>query len=478
MKDVLEQLMASVPSAIEYADARFVETREEQLSVRNGEPESLEQTHRAGIGVRAQVDGAWGFAATDRVDADGAGIALERAIAVARAQPRVPRCALAPEAPARGEWHNPIEVDPFEISLEEKLSLLVAAERELRAEPLVVVSSADYLATAERRIFASSDGALTDQRIVECGGGVSAVAVSREESQTRSYPGAHQGSVAQAGHEHFLGLGLQEHTPRVASEAVELLSAPLCPAGETTVILDGQQLALQIHESVGHAVELDRILGQEASYAGMSWVGPDDRDALRYGSALMNMTADATSPGGLGTFGWDDEGVPAQRTAIVSGGVLRGYLSSRESAAAIGLERSGGCMRAEGFARQPIVRMTNINLEPGDAGSLADLIADTDTGLLLETNRSWSIDSRRLHFQFATEVAREIRDGEVGRLLRNPSYGGVTPAFWAGLDAVCSAEEWRLWSVLNCGKGEPGQTMRVSHGAAPARFRDVRVGIA
>jgi len=158
--------------------------------------------------------------------------------------------------------------------------------------------------------------------------------------------------------------------------------------------------------------------------------------------------------------------------------VLRATLSDRASAAAIGLDRSGGCARADGFARQPIVRMTNVSLEPGEAGSLADLIADTESGLYLETNRSWSIDDRRLHFQFGTEVAREIRDGELGRLYRNPSYAGVTPQFWGSLDAVCSDREWALWGLINCGKGEPGQTMAVSHGAAPARFRDVEVGVA
>jgi len=192
----------------------------------------------------------------------------------------------------------------------------------------------------------------------------------------------------------------------------------------------------------------------------------------------MSVTADATSPAGLGSYGWDDEGVAARAEPIVRGGVLTGFLSSRETAAAIGLDHSGGCMRAEGFARQPIVRMSNVNLEPGDAGSLDELIASTERGLLLDTNRSWSIDSRRLHFQFATEAAWEIVDGERGRLLRNPSYSGTTPEFWRSLDAVCSPSEWRLWGLPNCGKGEPGQAMRVSHGTAPARFRDVQVGVA
>jgi TldD protein len=241
------------------------------------------------------------------------------------------------------------------------------------------------------------------------------------------------------------------------------------------VILGSEQLALQVHESIGHALELDRILLGEASYAGESWVTEDRLGALRYGSDQLTVTADATLPGGLGSFGWDDEGVAAARTELIVAGELRGTLSNRESAAAVGLERSGGCARAEGFARQPIVRMTNVSIEPGDAGSLEDLIAATDRGLYLESNRSWSIDDRRLQFQFATEVAREIRGGELGRLYRNPVYAGVTPRFWGSLDAVGDAAAWSLWGLTNCGKGEPGQVMEVSHGAAPARFRDVQV---
>ncbi|HEX8123378.1 MAG TPA: TldD/PmbA family protein, partial [Solirubrobacteraceae bacterium] len=344
--------------------------------------------------------------------------------------------------------------------------------------PRIVRSDATCASRRVRTAFASSEGAACSQERVECGGAISVIAVDGDELQVRSHPGAHGGSAACAGWEHVLGFDLVARAPRIAAEAIELLSAPECPAGRRTVILGGEQLALQIHESIGHALELDRMLLMEAAYAGTSWVQPRDLGTLRYGSEHLNITADATLRGGLGTFGWDDEGVAAARTPLIEAGVLRAALSDRGSAAQIGLQRSGGCARADGFARQPIVRMTNVSIEAGDAGTLADLLADTGEGLYLETNRSWSIDDRRLHFQFATEVAREIRGGELGRLLRNPSYAGTTPAFWASLDAVCSAEAWELWGVTNCGKGEPGQFMAVSHGAAPARFRDVEVGVA
>ena len=479
MRDLLTDLIDSARARAGYADARFVRSRVEQLSTRNGRLDRLDREESEGIGVRVRVGGAWGFAATRGTDRAAAEDALERALLIAEAQPAVPGAApLAPEPAAHGEWATAAQRDPFEVPLEEKLGVLLAADAGLRTEPGVNLTLARFSAFDTEKLFASTDGALCEQRITECGGGIAAVAVAGDESQVRSYPASHGGHVAAAGYEHFLELELAGHAPRVAAEAVALVRAPACPPGLTTLILAGEQLGLQVHESVGHAVELDRVLGREASYAGTSFVPADGIGSLRFGSEHMSVTADATSPGGLGTYRWDDEGVEGRAVPIVRDGVLAGFLSSRETAAEIGLERSGGCMRADGFTRQPIVRMTNVNLEPGEAGTLDDLIADTGEGLLIETNRSWSIDNRRLHFQFEGEAAWEIRDGERGRLLRNPSYAGVTPEFWASCDAVCSPGEWRLISLLDCGKGEPGQVMRVSHGAAPARFRDVEVGVA
>ena len=462
----------------EYADARFVSSAHERIATRLGRVESVGNAEEEGIGVRVRVGGAWAFAATSDVSAAGAEAALGRALAVAEAQPAVAAARLAPEPAAAGSWANPVEQDPFGVPIEDKLALLLEADAAMRGDPRIAVSSAYFAAFREERVFASTEGAALRQRTVECGGGLHAIAVGDGESQGRSYPGSHGAGIVQGGWERFDHAGLLREAPRVAEEAVALLTAPACPAGRATVILDGEQAALQVHESVGHAVELDRILGGEASYAGTSFLTPGDGGSFRYGSELMNVTADATAPGGLGTFGWDDEGVAAQAVPIVRGGVLAGFLSSRESAAATGLERSGGCCRAEGFARQPIVRMTNVNLQPGDGGTLDDLIAATDEGIFMETNRSWSIDDRRLHFQFGTEAAWEIRGGERRRLLRNPSYAGVTPEFWSRLDAVGSPEAWRLWSVLQCGKGEPGQAIHASHGTAPIRVRDVEVGTA
>ena len=475
---LLTDAISTAPSRCSYAEARHVATDSEAVLVRNGRVEEVDSDAVAGIGVRVRVGGGWGFAATREETRAGVERALARALAIAESQPTAPAGALAPVAPARGHWSCSFEQDPVAVSLEDKLELLFAAEAALHGDPRIVRSEAECESRRVRTAFASTEGAACTQERVECSAAITVIALDGDELQVRSYPSAHGGLGACAGWEHVLGFDLAGNAPRVASEAIELLSAPPCPAGRATVVLDGDQLALQIHESIGHALELDRMLLGEAAYAGTSWVAAADLGSLRYGSELLHVTADATLPGGLGSFGWDDEGVAAQRTPLIEAGVLRAALSDRQSAAAIGLERSGGCARADGFARQPIVRMTNVSIEPGDAGTLADLVADTGDGLYLETNRSWSIDDRRLQFQFGTEVAREIRGGELGRLLRNPSYAGVTPRFWRGLDAVCSAPEWRLRGLGNCGKGEPGQMMRVSHGTAPARFRDVEVGVA
>src|SRR3954452_22715839 len=470
--------MDSAAARRAYADVRFVRQRSEFIATRNGEGDELHRDEDEGIGVRVRVGGAWGFAATRDTSKAAAEAALERALAIARAQPRAEATELAPEPPARGEHRGGEGTDPFEVPLERKLERLLAADAALGDDPRMNLRQAHYGAYARDTIFASTDGALYDQTVLECGGGLAATAIEGDEVQVRSFPGSHRGDTMQAGYEHFDSMPLVEQAPRVAEEAIALLGADPCPPTRTTLILDGEQLALQVHESVGHAVELDRVLGGEASYAGVSWVPPDAIGNLRYGSELMNVTADATSPGGLGSYRWDDEGAEGRPVPIVRDGQLRGFLSGRESAASIGLERSAGCMRADGFARQPIVRMTNVNLEPGDAGSLEDLIASTERGIYMETNRSWSIDQRRLHFQFGTEIAWEIEDGRRTRILRNPTYAGITPKFWASLDAICSPSEWKLWGVVNCGKGEPGQAMHVSHGAAPARFRNVQVGIA
>jgi TldD protein len=253
------------------------------------------------------------------------------------------------------------------------------------------------------------------------------------------------------------------------------LRAPYLEPGTRDLIIDGSQVGLQVHESVGHPTELDRVLGDEAAFAGTSFVRLEDVGSLRCGSEHVTVTSDATIPGSLGSFGWDDEGVPAQRDYLVRDGILVGLQSSRESAPAIA-RTSNGCMRADGWNRIPLVRMTTVSLEPG-TWDFDDLVADTDGGVYIETNNSWSIDDKRLNFQFACEIGWEIENGELGRMVKNPNYTGITPQFWGSCDAVCSRDHWRVWGLANCGKGEPMQVAHVAHGAAPARFRNVQVGV-
>jgi TldD protein len=431
----------------------------------------------AGIGVRVLVEGAWGFACDRRLTADGARAAAERAVAFARAsasQGAHRRVALAPIAAESGDYRTPAERDPIEVPLADKIELCLRAESAMRHAD-VKITQASVRAQRERRAFRSSEGSEALQEFVECGGGIDALAVGHGEVQVRSHPSAHGGSSAQAGWEYVESLALERHAPRVAEEAAALLRADPCPAAVTTVVLDAEQMVLQVHESVGHPTELDRVYGTEAAYAGTSFLKPDDVGSLRYGSDLMSITADPTTPGGLGTFAFDDEGVPAARRPVVEAGLLTGFLASRETAAQIG-SGDGGSMRADGWSRMPLVRMTNLHLEPGN-GTLEDLLADVDEGVFLATNKSWSIDDKRLNFQFGTQIGWEIRRGKLGRMLRDPTYMGVTPRFWATLDAVAGRDEWRLYGVTNCGKGQPGQHAHVSHGTSPARFRNVQIGV-
>jgi TldD protein len=328
-----------------------------------------------------------------------------------------------------------------------------------------------------RSWFVSSEGSRIQQTVIQTGAGIEAIAVRDGEVQIRSYPGSFRGHFASAGYELIDEADLPAHAQKTAEQAVALLSAPECPSVETTLVLDGHQVMLQVHESVGHPTELDRVLGMEAAYAGTSWVRVEDLGDLRYGSEFVNITADATIEGGLGSFAYDDEGVEAQRVDLVRAGVLVGFQTSRETAAVVGAERSNGTMRAEGWENFPLIRMTNINLLPHE-GSLEDLLAEVTDGIFMSTNKSWSIDDKRKNFQFGCEIAWEIKNGRLGRMLKNPRYTGITPQFWASCDAIAGPDEWKVHGTPNCGKGQPGQTMRVGHGTAPARFRNVHTGVA
>ena len=465
---------AAVGAGASYADARAVVRRAQTVNTKSGRVENVSDVESEGIGVRVLVDGAWGFACDRRLTDEGAREAALRAAAFATAAGGRGRKSLAPAAAESGEYQTPVEIDPFRVSLGDKVTLCLRAEEALRHDD-VKVTQAAVRAQREHKLLVTSDGAVIEQEIVESGGGIDAIAVADGGYQIRSFPSAHGGSSAQAGWEYLDKLGLEREAPRVAEQAAALLRADQCPSTVTTVVIDAEQMELQVHESVGHPIELDRVYGSEAAYAGTSFLKPTDLGSLRYGSGKMNITADSTTPGGLGTFAFDDEGVPARREPIVVEGVLRNFLTSREYAERIGAGE-GGSMRAEGWNRMPLIRMTNLHLEPGE-GSFEDLLADVDDGIYLETNKSWSIDDKRLNFQFGTQIAWEIKKGKLGRMFRDATYTGITPEFWGSLDAVAGPEAWHMQGLTNCGKGQPGQSAHVSHGASPARFRNVQVGV-
>ncbi|HET8571838.1 MAG TPA: TldD/PmbA family protein [Candidatus Limnocylindria bacterium] len=479
MNELIDRALdAAQRAGAAYADVRIVERDAETLTVKNGALEAANSERSEGFGVRVLVDGAWGFSASALLEPEEVERVTRQALAIARASglARGEPVLLDESPPQVGHYATPFSEDPFSVSLGEKLKLLFDADAEMAAVPGVAVRQGSIESGRERKTFASSQGARIEQEIVEAGAGIDATAFNESESQSRSYPNSSGGQVVTGGFEAVRAMDLAGRARAIAEEAVALLDAPQCPSGEMTLIVDASQLGLQVHESCGHPIELDRVLGYEASFAGTSFLTTDKLGNLQYGSELVNIDADATAPGGLGTFGYDDEGVPAQNVPIVSGGRFVGYLTSRETAPIIG-QQSMGSSRAWSWDRIPIIRMTNINLRPGDAGSLDDLVADTRDGILVVTNKSWSIDDRRLNFQFGTQVGWLIRNGKLTQMVRNPTYTGITPTFWGSCDAICGPEAYTIWGVPNCGKGEPMQTGHVGHGAAPARFRNVQVGV-
>ena len=481
MKDLaLQALDAVAGRGVSYADVRSIEVRDREISTKNGKVGHVTSSESVGLGVRVMAAGAWGFAATDDLTRQGIESAASLALDIARSgvAAQKHRVTLAPEDKYEAVWVSPCRVDPFTISIDRQLATLLVIDRELRRQRGVSLAEASMHFERRRQFFASTLGSLIDQTRYTAGAGFSALSYKDGEIQKRSYPNSFGGQYQLKGYELVDELRLVENAPRIAEEAVVLHSADQCPEGEFDLILDSSQLGLQIHESIGHPIELDRVLGSEANYAGMSFLTLDQLRRLRYGSRIVNVVCDARlehGPG-LGTFAFDDEGVPAQLTDIIRNGQFVGYMTSRETAAQIGERRSNGCMRADGWARIPLIRMTNVSLEPGRQS--LDEVFDASHAIYMETNRSWSIDDKRYNFQFGCEIGWEMRGGKRVRMLKNPSYSGISTEFWNACAAIAGPEHWTLWGVPNCGKGQPEQVMGTGHGASPARFGKIKVGSA
>jgi TldD protein len=500
MRDVaLRALDTARTRGASYADVRIVHFNSESVTARNRNIEGLVVDESLGFGVRVIVDGYWGFAASNNLSTAEADVVAAEAVKIARASSLGggPQANIGPAVRNVATYKTPVQKDPFAVSLDDKIALLLRVNQTMQSVPEIAAVESNLYNQREQKTFASSEGAYVEQDLYETGCGIEATATAEDEVQNRSYPnsvGRHQGTE---GWEFVERYDLAGNAGRVAEEAAALLTAKPCPAGVTTIILDGSQTALQIHESCGHAIELDRVLGTEAAFAGTSFLTTEKLGNFRYGSEVVNLTADATIPGGLGSFGFDDEGVPAQYVPVVRNGMFLGYLTSRETAAALGATvrgpssvplqgpaidprlaagLSGGAMRADSWRHLPLIRMTNVSLEPGD-WTLEAMIADMDEGIYMETNRSWSIDDKRLNFQFGTELAREIKNGKLGDLIKNATYTGITPQFWGSCDAIVNRDGWTVWGTPNCGKGQPEQVAHTGHGASATRFRNIRVGV-
>lgn len=459
-----------------YADFRIVNIEDENLSVKNGTPELIEKTNSLGFGIRVIADGAWGYASSPDLDEDNLKKTAELSVKIAKASARLKEkdLTLVPLNKTVDSYKTPVEIDPFSIPLKEKLDYLFYLDELLRKTE-GLTSTSGFMSFRKQAIyFASSEGSQIEQSLIHSGAGIEATQMkSRREMGKRSYPNS-SGQYESKGYELIKELKFEENCERIAQQAQALLSAKECPSGIKTIVLDGPQLSLQIHESIGHPLELDRVLGAEKNFSGTSFATLDKLNKLKYGSDIVNVVTDSSYPGGLGTFGYDDEGVKAKREYLIKDGVLVGYLTSRETAPRIKTS-SNGSMKADGWGNVPIIRMTNTILLPREH-SFEELISEVDDGIYMETVSSWSIDDNRENFQMGCEIGWEIKNGKPGEMIKNPTYSGNTVEFWNSCEAIASEKYFKIWGTPNCGKGQPGQNARTGQGCSPARFKNVKVG--
>jgi len=480
---------------VEYADIRFEESVSEGVMARDGEVDRLWDNLDTGFGIRVLYRGAWGFAASSLLTETEARKAACEAISQAKAIAKIQGArgkgqgSIHKNPPVKIKYKSPCQIDPFSIPIEERLSPILKATSLHLNSPLSALRSKkihtiegfmDFQKT--HKIFLNTEGSFIEQEFFLSGAGVKVIAIDGSDVQVRSFPDSHNGIFRRGGYERIIEMEIPKNTPHTIEESLMLLKADECPSGEKTIILGGSQVALQIHESIGHAVELDRAMGMEVSLAGGTFLTPD-KLGKQICSKIVNIYADPTIEGGAGSYLYDDEGIKARRVDIIKNGRFADFLTSRETAKSLGKkpapagskQGSNGSVRASSWNNIPLIRMSNINIESGE-GSLDDLISDTRDGILLKTNKSWSIDTLRLNFQFGMEIGWEIKKGKITRPLKNPVYSGITPEFWKSCNAICGKEEWQMHGLNSCGKGDPVQSISVGHGAAPARFSRVKIG--
>lgn len=448
------------------------------MATHNGRLAQASASIERGLGIRVLVRGSWGYVGISEPNRHDVAVAAKRAVSAARAaailQDRP--VDLTRQEPQRALFRTKIRRDPLGVPLEDKVELLLSIDEALRGTDGVIAADAHTRARRLRKIFVSSDGSELDQELVSTGVGYRAGALHDGDVQYRSFAGGPGGLVLGQGWELVGELPLVAAAEEVAREAVELSRASPCPSDVGAVVLTAPQLA---HHTLGTTVrlfELDRMIGLGAGETGGSFLGLDGLGGFELGAPSVNLSADAREMGGPGTFGYDDEGVDAQRVDLVTGGRFTGVLSGRESAARVGLEGSTGCVRASDWSSPPTVWPTNVSLAPGDAGDLDALVADTKQGVLLDGPRGFSVDPFGRTFTATAEVAWTIEGGKRGRMLKNPVYQGSTVDFWRSCDALCGDSDWSMYGALVAPRGRARRTVPVGVGAPSGRFSRVSFG--
>lgn len=476
MELCLHAVGAARQAGAAYADARIVSLRRQYLLTEDERVERVEDTESVGIGVRAIVDGGWGFAATNDLSRPAVEKAAYDAVKIARASTRAKApdgIRWAAEDAHKDVFRTPIEKDPFEVSIEDKLGLLLKINERMRSVKGVSKAASYMLFKREHRFLANSEESEIESDVVTSDAFYKATAVDDKTAKDRYY----EASPVNAGYEYIEKTPLLQEAVRVGEEAVMQLSAAPCPVGKLDLVLNPSHLSLTMHESIGHALELDRVLGMEESLAGSSFATIEKLGNFRYGSKLMNIVCDNVDPLLLASRGYDDDAVAGQKWHMIRDGILVDYQTGREVCHAIGATRSRGSCRADSWSSIPIVRQSNFYLEPGpEKMTPEELIQDVKHGILIDGRGSFSIDQKRQNFQFGGDCFWEIRDGKVRGMLKDVIYQAITPEFWGSLDGICDKRYYEPRGVLNCGKGDPMQISQMSHGVAPARFRKINVG--
>jgi len=466
-----DRLAGHLPNDVAYAAARVQIERSESLAVRDGVAEPPHSGFDAGVMITVWDGGGMGYAATG--DLSDRGVAAAVAEARRWAARTAGHCVLG-DSPLHhpvGDYHSPVERPFADTTLAERLDLLAAQEARLRIDERIVDSIAALTCSEVDTVLVTNGGGRVSQRYHHVFPNLRVSANVGANTQTRSYGGG--AFCGQGGMEVLDRFGFGDAAPRLATQAIELLGAPPCPDGTMDLLLAPDQMILQIHESIGHPLELDRILGDERNFAGTSFVRPEMFGTYRYGSELLDVTFDPTVAGQLASYAFDDDGTAASRQYLIRNGILErglgGTISQQRSGVA-GVANSRAC----GWNRPAIDRMANLNVEPG-SHSFAELVASVERGVYLETNNSWSIDDSRNKFQFGCEYGRLIEDGELTTVVRNPGYRGISATFWRSLRAVGNRDTWQVMGTPNCGKGEPNQVIWVGHAAPACVFGSVDV---